>query len=247
MSWRKDTRARLAGGRCGKQALALRDHAWFVKEIIAGHDHWPGMRDPFGGQRDRLRTIRALIDGFEPDAFIETGTFIGSTTRFFCGNGVPVYTAEVRRDLWLLARLRLGWNSDATVICGDSRVMLRELAEAHSFRRPFFYLDAHWGSNWPLRDELALVCDHWQDAIIVADDFRVDGDDGYGYDQWLSLDDVRLPAGVSAAFPGTPSQAETGARRGTIYLASGAAGSEIVERLVERRLLRRAAREPIAR
>ena len=45
-----------------------------------------------------MRAVRALINEFEPDALIETGTFIGSTTRFFAGNGVPVYTVELKRS-----------------------------------------------------------------------------------------------------------------------------------------------------
>ncbi len=93
--------------------------------------YWPGYREPFNGQHDRLRAVRALIEQFEPDAFIETGTFVGSTTRFFCGNGIPVYTAEIKRTFWILARLRLGWGPKRPPITG-----IRERCSSNSPRKP---------------------------------------------------------------------------------------------------------------
>jgi hypothetical protein len=144
----------------------------------------------------------------------------------------------------LLARLRLGWLSGIEMILGDSRVMLQDLVSSRPFHRPLAYLDAHWGADLPLEKEVALLCDAWQEVTIVVDDFRVDDDDGYGYDEYqgkaLALDDVTLPDGLLVAFPAVPSHAETGGRRGTLYVANGPDGKNALSRLIERGMLRQA-------
>ncbi|HLY47794.1 MAG TPA: hypothetical protein VKR21_01230 [Solirubrobacteraceae bacterium] len=196
------------------------------------------MFEAFNGQQARRRVVQALIEQFEPDGFIETGTFLASTTRFFAGNNVPVYSAEINRLHWLLARLRLGWRSGVRLVYGDSRDMLDRLAAERPFRRPLAYLDAHWGEDHPLRDELARLCQHWSEVLIVVDDFAVDDDRGYSHDAGLSLAEVRLPASVAVAVPATPSSSETGARRGALYLAHGENAKLAVREVMRRGLLR---------
>jgi predicted O-methyltransferase YrrM len=240
--WRETFRKRLEKYAAGESLLRARSELLLPHAILKGRDYWPGMREPFNGQRGRMRAMRALIDEFDPDALLETGTFIGSTTRFLCGNGLPVYTAEIKRRYWFLARLRLGWDSELSAFVGDSRDMLRQLSVTRHFDRPLAYLDAHWGANLPLASEIALLCESWKETVIVVDDFRVDGDGGYGYDEYngraLSLSDVALPAGITAAFPAMPSHAETGAKRGTLYAASGPEATQALNRLIDRNVLR---------
>jgi hypothetical protein len=239
-AWKKAARAHLERNRYTRRLVRLRDRARYARRLVTRRAGWEGVREPFSGQRERIRVVRTLIGLFEPDAFVETGTFIGSTTRFFCGNGLPVYTAEIKPEFWLLARLRLGWATDATVFRGDSRAMLRQLAAQPVFRRPFAYLDAHWGESWSLSDEIALLCAHWPEALIVIDDFLVEGDDGYGHEARLTLERVPIPGGALAAFPATPSQSETGARRGTLYVGHGPDATGALRELIRRAMLREA-------
>lgn len=193
-----------------------------------GHPPWPGFGQAFNGQAVRLRTVRALINHFEPDAFVETGTFLGFTTRFFAGNNVPVYTVEVDRSFYLAARLRLAGAPEVNVIRGNSREAIADLASERPFDRPFAYLDAHWWDDLPLHDETSLLIGTWDEGLIVIDDVHIPGDEGYGFD-WhhdrpLSLEMLALPEHVLAAYPGVPSVEETGARRGTLYLGWGESG-----------------------
>jgi hypothetical protein len=44
-----------------------------------------------------------------------------------------------------------------------------------------FYLDAHWGNNWPLRNEIKQVL-RLKRSIIVIDDFIVPGHPFFGFD-----------------------------------------------------------------
>lgn len=238
MPARAAIRAQLERSHHGRRALAIRGRGVFLYRLLAGWEQWPGMYEPFNGQHARLRAVRALIERFEPDGFIETGTFLGSTTRFFAGNGVPVYSAEIDDLYWLLAKLRLGWRSGVELVRGDSRAMLESLTAERPFTRPFVYLDAHWGDDHPLRTEIALLCEHWSELVIVVDDFAVNGDSGYVYDRGLSLSEVQLPAAIVAALPAMPSASETGARRGTLYIAHGEDATLALRELVGRGLLR---------
>lgn len=213
------------------------------RAVVGREAPWPGFGEPFNGQDVRLRTVRGLIDAFDPDAFVETGTFLGFTTRFFAGNRVPVYTVEVDPKFYFASRLRLAFNPEIHVIKANSRDALRDLAQTGTFARPFAYLDAHWWDDLPLQDEVRTIFGRWSDALIVIDDIRIPGDDGYGYDEHhgapLSLELLDLPSGSVAAHPAVPSERETGARRGTLYLAQGPNGIAAVDALVERSLLRR--------
>jgi hypothetical protein len=54
----------------------------------------------------------------------------------------------------------------------------------------FFFLDAHWGPYWPLKEELKIVFDNCENPVIVIDDFDAGNGlyyDAYG-DQKLDLD-----------------------------------------------------------
>ncbi|WP_406859657.1 hypothetical protein ABZO31_04655 [Streptomyces sp. HUAS MG47] len=128
---------------------------------------------------------------------------------------------------------------------GDSRAALLRLRSSDSFpkSRVLFYLDAHWESDLPLREEVSLVTGTWTDSVIVIDDFKVPDDSGYTFDvyggQALSME--YLGQGVvdpyEVFWPNCPSSAETGARRGCVVLAAPAVARQ-VEGLPE---LRRAA------
>lgn len=210
--------------------------------IVSRTPPWPGFGEPFNGQDVRLRTVRGLIDRFDPDAFVETGTFLGFTTRFFAGNRVPVYTVEVDPKFYLAARVRLAWGGDVHVIKANSRDAVADLARKRPFNRPLAYLDAHWWDDLPLRDEVRSILGGWSEALIVIDDIQIPGDDGYGYDEHhgvaLSLDLLDLPEGAVAAHPAGPSEQETGARRGTLYIGQGPDALAAIDTLVERGLLR---------
>ena len=200
-----------------------------------------GLGQPFNGQRVRLATVRTLIDTFAPDAIVETGTFLGDTTRFFSGNLVPVYSIELKVLYHFAARLSMLRHPDLRLIRGDSVEVLSALAVSRPFRRPLAYLDAHWWSHVPLQGEVAQLLRGWDEVALVIDDFRVPGDQGYGFDSYdgipLSLDLLNLPPSVFAAFPAVPSSEETGARRGTLYVGSGQAAIAALEDLVRTGLL----------
>lgn len=213
--------------------MALIDQRWRRQLLAASRfvtwrrtPPWPGFGEPFNGQRERLVTIRSLVADFSPGGFIETGTFLGHTTRFFSGNGIPVYTVEVKPSIYAAARVRLSFDHNIHMMRANSSDAIVQIASQRPFERPFAYLDAHWWEDLPLPKEVSTILATWPEAIIVIDDFFVPGDESYGYDLFrgepLALEMLDLPEEAVAAFPAQPGSQETGGRRGTVYIAAGA-------------------------
>lgn len=194
---------------------------------------WPGFGEPFNGQRIRERTVDSLIACFSPDALVETGTFMGFTTRWLCGYGLPTYTIEVSARYRHAARFALRDLENLTMIWGDSIDGLTMLTRDTAIGRPLAYLDAHWEEHLPLDGELERLFSRWRNLITVIDDFRVPGEPAYGYDVYggvpIALETTKIPKRAVVAFPAFPAAGETGSRRGTAFVAGGEEGRRALE------------------
>lgn len=192
-----------------------------------------GFGEPLNGQLARRKTIDALVRTFSPKSVIETGTYMGSTTRYFAAVGVDTYTVEVNPRYQYVSRIRLRKLDNVTLICGDSGTALRFLARLGDLERPLAYLDAHWQDRLPLREEVDCLIANWDEFLVIIDDFLVPDDQGYGYDIYngtpLSIEMLDLPEGVMVAYPSARATNETGARRGSAFLGSGEAGCRALE------------------
>lgn len=206
---------------------------------------WEGFGQPLNGQAIRTRTFELLMREFRPDALVETGTFLGFTTRFLAGRGVPVFTVENSPGYFHVSRASLWGTTDVEMMLGDSAAGLRRLSERRSFERPLLYLDAHWNERLPLAEELACIERTWEEALVLIDDFKVPGQEGYGYDTYggtaLEIERFELD-GSLAAFPAASPEEETGGRRGTAYLARGPEARAALETAIDQGLLSLAAR-----
>jgi hypothetical protein len=185
---------------------------------------------PMNGQEARRRIVAQIFEKVPIEAIVETGTFRGSSAEYFADRfGVPVRTVESHPRYFTYSRLRFKNNRSVHVSYGDSRAFLRSLAGEVSFpsRGVFFYLDAHWGRDLPLQDELSLIFEEWSDAVILIDDFQVHDDPGYGFDDYgpgrrLCVDYLpdRAWSEYVALYPAVPSGEETGKKRGCIVLVA---------------------------
>jgi len=194
---------------------------------------WPGFGQPFNGQAARTATIDLLLREFAPRAVIETGTFLGFTTRWLAERGLDTYTVEVSPRFRAAGRFALRDLDNVTMIWGDSAAAMRHLAAGGRIARPFAYLDAHWEEDLPLNDELDCILSTWEEALVAIDDFHVPGEPGYDYDVYegipLSIEQLSLPEGALVAYPATPAAEETGSRRGAVYIGQGAAARAALE------------------
>lgn len=189
---------------------------------------------PFNGQVLRQSCYGELQKKFGFSAIIETGSYRGITTSLFARAGVPVYSIETNPRFAAYSETRLRHEPHVRILRGDSRWQLSRLAKDALVpkRNVFFYLDAHWFDDLPLREEIEIVMQGWEDWVIMVDDFQVPGTtyayDAYGPGKNLEADYLQplLDRGLCMFYPSLPASAETGARRGCVVLC----GQETVRR-----------------
>jgi glycosyltransferase involved in cell wall biosynthesis len=181
------------------------------------------------GQAGRAALCRQIFAALAPAAIVETGTFRGTSTEFFAEVGVPVYSVEADPRIHAFAQQRFRSGAEPVHLAlGDSRTFLRQLAADPAFPKDgvFFYLDAHWGPELPLAEEITIIFDNWRRAVVMIDDFEVPGD-AYSYDDYgpgaaLTADylDAVGRTDMVRFYPSLPAAEETGAQRGCIVLCN---------------------------
>jgi hypothetical protein len=187
----------------------------------------------FNSQAIRSRLLLDLLSGADCDAVIETGAFRAETTLLLAVHtDITVCTCEVEPVHYSLAGAMIEQFSPrpVDVANADSRAFLSALPNRLRLRRPLFYIDSHWHGDWPLLDELRIIGGRYQQAVVVIDDVRVPGDNGFGYDtydsqrlEWAYISQVVGDNFTDWAvyYPSYPSTLETGYRRGMLVLAVG--------------------------
>lgn len=197
--------------------------------------NWGG---PFNGQRFRQRVFFDLLYHFPIRAIVETGTYCGETTALFGATSLPVYTVEMHPRFLAFVKMRFLLNRvNIHLHQGDSRMFLKSLVTNRlppSDDSVFFYLDAHWGEDLPLFDELNIIFSNWKQPFVMIDDFKVPDSeyqfDDYGPGKVLDLDYARPAMSahrLAAFFPAAAASEETGLRRGSVVLCREATGAEV--------------------
>ena len=188
---------------------------------------WGG---PMNGQEGRQAVVLDLLRRIRFDAIVETGAFRGLTTAWLAEHFPgPVHSCEVSYRYFLQAQARLRDTANVSLAMMDSRIFLRDLFQRKVLGNTvFFYLDAHWENDLPLREELALIFAQDIRAVVMIDDFQVPDDAGYSYDDYgpgkaLTLDIMDNLAGANRLFfyPAMRAASETGARRGFCICTHG--------------------------
>jgi hypothetical protein len=122
--------------------------------------------------------IKKLQADFQLRNFVETGTYDGETSLAMSLLFDRVFTCDVKD--WQ-RKLEFYYVRNLTYETKTSPEFLRaHLPEIRT--QSLFYLDAHWGAFWPLRDELAIVFGQCQNPVILIDDF--DAGNGLFFDQY---------------------------------------------------------------
>lgn len=184
---------------------------------------------PFNGLNKRVEMFEQIVENISFNAVVETGTFRGTTTEFFRHTtGLPVYSVEANSRVYQFASRRLQDDPGVTLELGDSRQFLERLRHNPDVprERVLFYLDAHWKKDLPLREEVQLIASHWNQSVIMIDDFQVPDDADYeftdfGNGKCLRLDYLRLDEikDYCVFWPAAWGAEESGGRQGYIVLA----------------------------
>ncbi|MBD2165781.1 hypothetical protein H6G04_15395 [Calothrix membranacea FACHB-236] len=112
---------------------------------------------------------------------IETGTFYGSTTEFLSRYVEQVYSIELSKELYEIAKTKFANNSSIHLFQGDSADVLQHILD--SINEPIiFWLDGHYSGDGtakgfkdtPIVAELEAIFKHplKKEHIILIDDAR---------------------------------------------------------------------------
>jgi hypothetical protein len=190
---------------------------------------------------NRLQIVDAVATRTACRTAIETGTFLGETTRWLGERFDRVFTIEAQGGFANIAKLRLENNPKITVIRGNTAIEFPELMKKTN--GPFFaYLDAHWGHDNPLCAELAAL-EKITNYVCMIDDFAVEGTD-FGFDQYYGTRiDINLVARcapwIKSIFVPNYSPQDAGKyQRGYCVFAVGQSGQFLESNYSELRLRR---------
>ena len=197
---------------------------------VQGTDFWLKEAITLNGQQKRKLVFDEITSAIKLEGIIETGTNLGFSTGYFAvKTGLPVFSCEIDPMRFNLSqKLLLPYFKNIHLYNSNSVEFLKDFS-ANSKSIYFFYLDAHWYNFLPLKQEIQIIADRWEQSVIMIDDFKVEGDAGYGYDDYGSVGTLTLGyiraltthLKLSCYFPVFPSYEETGFKRGYIILAKG--------------------------
>jgi hypothetical protein len=115
-----------------------------------------------------------LKSKYSIDSVVETGTFLGGSSRVFSLIFNEVHTIEAIPTTCELALRNLEHCLNVHCHLGRSATILSKLLPSLKNKRVLFYLDAHWFNEFPLIHEIKEIAEtHYNNCIIVIDDFKL--------------------------------------------------------------------------
>jgi len=136
----------------------------------------------------KIRTILKYAQRLKIKNLIETGTYLGETVLATKGYFQKIYSIELGRKLYLLAKKTFADDKNVKIIYGDSARVLPRIVK--KINQPcVFWLDAHFSggitakgaSKTPLLEELKIISrSKTKNHLILIDDAKdFTGKNGY--------------------------------------------------------------------
>jgi|694.fasta_scaffold47725_4 hypothetical protein len=157
-----------------------------------------------------------------------------------CGDSAyKIFSVDCDEESYRNAKRNFASNPNIVLVNESSEVFLRRIIGQLRDTSPdgvFFFLDAHWGPSWPIRDELATIAG-MERFIVAIDDFFVPGRSDirkargeFGFDfyrrrilSWGYIHDCFAPGSVRVFYPETPNRD----RRGWCLLTRGYSAADL--------------------
>ncbi len=204
----------------------LNDLETGVRVLVSSPAYRQGESVGFNGQRGRKQIFLDLLGRCGFTSCVETGTYLGDTTGYMAQTtGLPVHSCERNPSLFALAKYRLRDVPRVFLSNMDSREFLLGLGAKPEIVESscFLYLDAHWGKDVPLNEEISIIASRWKKFVIMIDDFEVPGDDGYAHGGYgtlrrIGIDRLRAAHDLITYFPAMPSSEERPGATGCLVL-----------------------------
>jgi hypothetical protein len=126
--------------------------------------------------------ITEIINRVKPSIIIETGTFMGNTTKFFTKFNIPLVGIEKNEEFYQKTLETVGVCSHFQLLHGDSPTILDQNYEVLKNKKIFAYLDAHWGGGYTLERELEFMVKLLIKPVLAIHDFYNPNHPEYGFD-----------------------------------------------------------------
>jgi len=142
-----------------------------------------------GAFEDRFlrEELHRLLEAFNIDTIIETGTYKGWSTDLLAQTGKKVITIEINSEYHEIAKDFNYDHENIEFYLGSSEDILEKLIPVNGDNNILFFLDAHWEEYWPILDELSLIQRKGIKPVIIIHDFYVPDEKGrakFGFDQY---------------------------------------------------------------
>lgn len=137
----------------------------------------------FEGDTFLKAEIESLIKKFNVNTIIETGTFLGGTTKVFSEMCEKVHTIELTEKYFSLSKKHLAGIKNIVQYKGSSEKILPNILKLDC-GSTLLFLDAHFFDFCPLIDELKVIAQAKITPVIVIHDFKVPNRHDLGYDSY---------------------------------------------------------------
>lgn len=184
----------------------------------------------FEGDEFIASKVKELIDQFNINWVIETGTYLGGTTKRLASMCEMVSTTEINDGFYLRAKNYLRDIENVTMFYGDSVAVLPQILKVTLDKNILFFLDDHWEKNLPLLAELEIINEFrgkHGNILIAIHDFKVPGRPDLGFDTYgnVSLEWEYIKDGIEKIYGKDGYNIEyndqaSGAMRGIIYITA---------------------------
>lgn len=183
---------------------------------------------PAYSDRFLFTETKRLKDRYNLHTIYETGSHIGISSKILTTIFDKVFSVELSKEFYDAAVVNNTDTKGLTLTLGTSPEFLKSVLREGDSQVAFF-LDAHWGDDWPLLDELAVIAEKKIKPVILIHDFFTPGVNGaskfaydvykgtpldhkyvvkamekiYGVDQYLTycIDQSELGVGVGIYIP----------------------------------------------
>jgi hypothetical protein len=211
----------------------------------------------FADDERTAQQIKKIVDEHHVRNVVETGVFEGKTTNRFRLMGVNVIGVEIHpeyaenskklieREGGRVQIVKKFWQVDAKVLLDPSvvKIVLGNSPDVIEAVAPVlqksgltvYFLDAHWGDYWPIRDEIKVL-QKYDNLILIADDFKVPSRKDWGYISykgqdldWEYIKDVVDGFGEKYRYFYSRALSEKSALHGKIYIFVGAIAETLKE------------------
>ncbi len=126
--------------------------------------------------------IKSLVKKHKINLIIETGTYMGGTTKVMSGWVDQVITIESNIEYMVAASKYLAGVDNVHCVHGDSAKVMKDYILPN--RNILLLADAHWMDACPLLDELRQIAEAGIKPVIVIHDFVVPNHPELGYDSY---------------------------------------------------------------